>query len=426
MNRTKLAPCLAAAMLLCSNVKAADLLDVLDLAFENDAGLNASRIAAEADAMLPGIARTALYPSISAIAIEKRERKPAATIRQTDGEIMIRQPVWNFGLGAGIAAAESSSRVGSFQLRLAEQDLYSKVAERYFRVLAAEDNLETVESEVAAIQEFYDLALDRLEVGLGTRTDLNDAAARLSQVNATEVEARHEILLANLALAEIAGIEVGNLSKLSPNARIANPQPDDKQWWVDLALENSVEIALAEERSEGASIQIQIESSKSKPHFDLRLSHRSSLSGDDDTTDQDLASLVATIPLYAGGVVQKRTRQARTIHRARLEQLEATRRMVINEASGAYLDVVRSVSEVAAYEDALVASNSALQARVDGYEAGIFTTSDVLNSQRDVFAVERDLNRAKYSHFLSIVKLQRVTGRLDRSHFESLNNALVR
>ncbi len=415
----------AAALALGVPAKGADLLEVLDHALQNDSSLTAAKITAEANQMLPGIARTAIYPTVTATATEKRDRNQMAVNRGAEGEIVLRQPVWNFGLGAAIRAAESDSESSNLELKKAEQTLYSQAAERYFRVLAAEDNLETARSEVDAIKEFHDLALQRLQVGLGTRYDLNDAQARLSQVNATEVEAEHEILSANLALTEIAGVEFATLSKLSPSARIANPQPDDMQWWVNLALENSVDIAIALEAVNRARTQIDIEQSVGKVRFDLTASHRGSLSGDGDRVDRDLISFVATMPLYQGGVVSKRTRQAQTVHRALLKRLDATKRRVVSETSSAYLDVVRSVNQVEALEAALVASASALQARVDGYNVGVFATVDVLNAQRDVFAVQRDLNQARYTHFLGLVALQNISGKLTRQHIEALNRYLM-
>ncbi len=402
----------------------ADLLEVLDLALENDANLRAARISTDASQLLPDIAKTYAYPSLSLSASEIKERKPMSRFRGTEGEVTVRQPLWNAVVGAGLEVAEAQAGVARLYLRRAEQGLYARVAESYFRVLAAEDNLKTVDSEVKATEEFRDLAFDRFDAKLGTLLDLNDAEARFSQVKAARIQADHETVSSKVALTEITNTEIGKLNALAEDANISNPNPNDLNWWLETALQNNLEIAIATAEVEQALANIDVERSLGQIRFDLVASHNKSLSGDHLRSNRDFVSVVASYPVFQGGLVQKRTMQAAIQHESSLEALEAVKRSVTSQTSSAFLDIIRSVNQVKALQDALVASESSLKAREEGYNAGIFTTLDVLNAQRDKFTVERNLNQAKYSHFLSIVRLESLAGTLDRADFEALNESL--
>ena len=409
-------------------VIAADLIDVLKLAIQNDATLKAAELSSEASLLAPRIARTVVYPSVD-LDVHYTEREILEPVPNSGDEsvgvVQLRQWILSPYLKSGINIAESQARDAENTLSIAEQNLYIKVVERYFDVLAARDNLETAESEVEALTEFFDLTEQRLVVGVVTQADLDDAKARLSLAKSSRIQAANAIESSRISLEEITGTSVEDLVPLSDEATLLDPQSNDVDWWVDQATENSPELELQREAVYRAEQQIDRSSAGSKPSVFFQATHEEPIGGslkkDDATTTY---SLVLTVPFLDGGLTKHETQQSRLLHRAEQRKLDALLASTKSRVLIAYLNTERSIQLVKALEDASRASESALKVRQSGLAIGVTTTLELLNAQRDRFAVIRDLHEARYAYFESLVRLKATAGILSLSDIQQLNGLL--
>ena len=103
--------------------------------------------------------------------------------------ISLNQRIYN--RSGSIAVEQANHRILSAEsnYREARQDQILKVAKAYFAVLAMSDNLELSQKNLEAIGRQLDLALERLNAGIGTRTDLFDAEARYESAVADGIDA---------------------------------------------------------------------------------------------------------------------------------------------------------------------------------------------------------------------------------------------
>ena len=85
-----------------------------------------------------------------------------------------------FNRANDVTIVQAEKAVGAFRADLdaAEQDLIVRVAQAYFDVLAAQDNLATVRASMTAISEQLASAKRNFEVGTATITDTREAQAR--------------------------------------------------------------------------------------------------------------------------------------------------------------------------------------------------------------------------------------------------------
>ena len=88
-------------------------------------------------------------------------------------------PVFNRALDASIVAQEANVRSADAKLKGYRQAHIVKVAEVYFRVLSAEQDLQATHAEVVAFERQLEQAQERLSVGIGTRVDVDQARAKL-------------------------------------------------------------------------------------------------------------------------------------------------------------------------------------------------------------------------------------------------------
>ena len=108
------------------------------------------------------------------------------------------------------------------------------------------------------------------------------------------------------------------------------------------------------------------------------------------------------------------------------DDLEATRRQANFEVQQAFLAATNGLSLVKAVEQAVVSTQSSLDSTKLGYEVGVRTSVDVLNSQQQYFTAKRDLLRSRYIFLLSKLKLKAAAGLLAEADLTEINQLLVK
>ncbi|MBK8162074.1 MAG: TolC family protein [Gammaproteobacteria bacterium] len=131
-----------------------------------------------------------------------------------------------------------------------------------------------------------------------------------------------------------------------------------------------------------------------------------------------------SLPLYLGGAVASRTREAAYLLTQAREDVESQRRATLRQARDAYLAVVAGINSVNALGQARVSAQSALDATQAGFEVGTRTTVDVLAAQSDLFAAQREYAQARYDYILNLLRLKQASGLLAPEDIEEVNRWL--
>ncbi len=130
------------------------------------------------------------------------------------------------------------------------------------------------------------------------------------------------------------------------------------------------------------------------------------------------------MPLYQGGLVSSREREAAALKQKAASDLDSARRAAALAASQAYLGVSSGTAQVKALEAALVSSQSALDSNKLGYEVGVRINIDVLNAQQQLFTTRRDLFKARYDTLLAQLRLKAAAGSLGEDDVQQINALL--
>jgi outer membrane protein len=130
------------------------------------------------------------------------------------------------------------------------------------------------------------------------------------------------------------------------------------------------------------------------------------------------------LPLYQGGGISSREREAAANYYKSRQDLENARRTAALTTRQTYLAVINGIAQVAALEQALTSSQSALDSNRLGYEVGVRINIDVLNAQQQVFQTRRDLAVARYNAILNQLRLKAAAGTLRDEDLEEVNRAL--
>ena len=135
--------------------------------------------------------------------------------------------------------------------------------------------------------------------------------------------------------------------------------------------------------------------------------------------------LQLNIPIFQGGYVNSKTREAAANKMAAQAGLENTKRMAALNAQQSFLGVVNGLAQIKALEAALVSSTSALESNKLGYEVGVRINIDVLNAENQVFVTKRDLAKARFDTLLAQLKLKASVGTLSETDLEQINPLFV-
>ncbi len=343
--------------------------------------------------------------------------------------VNLTQPVYHYDRYLQFKQTDDRIRQAQLNVDAARQDLIVRVSERYFNVLAAQDNLEFTGAEKNALARQLEQAQQRFNVGLIAITDVQEAKAGYDQSVADEIDAQKQLDDARQALREFAGEISDHLSPLTDKLPLITPEPADVEQWTATALKQNFQLAAAEAATRIALQEIEVQRAGHLPTFDVVGSHSDSISrglfGDSETQDSAIG-MQMNLPIYEGGFVQSRTREAQHRHEAALDQEEQQRRSVVRTCRDAYRGVLSGISRIQALQQAVVSQQTALDATEAGFEVGTRTSVDVVTQERQLFAAKRDYARARYDYILNTLRLKQAAGTLSPVDLDTINQWLAR
>lgn len=329
--------------------------------------------------------------------------------------INVTQPVFYFDRYLRIDQSDQQVVQAEVQVSSALQNLMLQVAQRYFDILGARDNLRFAEAEKRSLKEQLEQTEQRFEVGLTAITDVQEARAGYDRAAADVIVAANEVENAIEALRESTGVYYDNLEILNEEIPLEVPEPADVDQWSSLAQRQNLDVTAAQIGAEIAEQEIGIQQAGRLPTLDLVGSYGHRRSGGlfgDNTVNSGNIGMELNIPLYSAGQVSSRSRQARHRHNEALAQLDGARRAALRQARQAYLGVVADISSIRALEQAVVSSKTALESIQAGFEVGTRTAVDVVIAERTLLQSRRDLARARYTYILDVLQLKQAAGTL--------------
>ncbi|MGR8920813.1 MAG: TolC family outer membrane protein, partial [Gammaproteobacteria bacterium] len=293
-----------------------------------------------------------------------------------DYRVNVEQPIYRADRYIELRQADKRLEQAQTEILVAHQDLMVRLAERYFDVLAAQDNLAFAEAERQSLESELEQARQRFDVGLIAITDVQEAQAGFDRATADEISARNQIDNAVEALREVTGGYDLDLAKLGTDMPLATPEPADIDAWTQRATDGNLEIAASLIETDIAKQEIRRQYTGHLPTLDAVGGYSFNKQGGrfgSIETDQYDIGLELNVPIYEGGAVVSRSRQAEYEHEAALERLEQARRSVFRQTREAYLGVIAQISSIKALKQAVLSSQTALESISAGFEVGTRT-----------------------------------------------------
>ncbi|MBI5786867.1 MAG: TolC family outer membrane protein, partial [Rhodocyclales bacterium] len=330
---------------------------------------------------------------------------------------------------AAYRQGEFSVVVAEAQFAAARQDLIVRVSQAYFDVLLAQETVTTAAAQKTAIAQQLESAKRNFEVGTATITDTHEAQARFDLAVATEIAAQSDLTVKRQALLTLIGKDPEFLKALRTGAQIGRPQPDDMMKWAETAETGNLSVAQAQAALEIADQEVAKQRAGHLPTLDLVATHGKSGAGYGSTgtgfdSKASTIGVQLTVPIFAGGAVMSRDREAVALREKAIADLDNARRQATLGARQAYLGVSSGLSQVKAFEAAVASSQSALDSNKVGYEVGVRINIDVLNAQSQLFDTRQKLSKARFDTLIAQLRLKQAAGNLIEEDLVAINALL--
>ncbi|MCR9422840.1 outer membrane channel protein TolC [Vibrio sp. RM-69-4] len=430
----KLLPLFISAALgsLSSSVWADTLTEIYNQAKENDPQLLSS--AAQRDAAFEAVtsSRGDLLPQINLTAgynINRSDIDARESDKLTAG-ISFSQQLYQRSSWVSLDTAEKNARKADSAYAATQQGLILRVAQAYFEVLRAKDNLAFVRAEKAAVARQLEQTKQRFEVGLSAITDVHDAQAQYDGVLADEVLAKNSLTNSYETLREITGQEHSDLSVLDTNRFSASKTTQPIDALLEEAQQKNLSLLTARIAQDVAKDNISLASSGHLPSLTLDggykygdESNNNSGSSKGDYNDFNVGINLA-VPLYTGGKTTSQTKQAEFAYVAASQDLEKTYRSVVKDVRAFNNNINASIGALRAYEQSVISAKSALEATEAGFDVGTRTIVDVLDSTRRLYDANKNLSNARYDYVLSVLQLRQAVGTLSEQDILDINAGL--
>lgn len=365
--------------------------------------------------------------------LHNRQSEPGALLPERSSgtaqqaSVQLVQPLYDRAAGAARQQLREQSTLAQTQFSAARQNLALRVAEVYFGVLVAEETLRVVRAELDAVRHQRDRAQARFTVGQGRITDVEEAQARLDAVSTREVAAQSMLELRRAQFRETTGSAPAGLAPMAQRFQPRAPEPAALSAWQARGENASTQVLARQSQLAMAQAELSKHRLSGRPTLDLVASYGAKqqsgnlaplVAPDGDRTGA--VGLVLNVPLYAGGALDSRQREAVARLSEAEHQLAAARRDVRLQVQDGYLAVSTGVSRIAAQEQALQSARSALAATTQGRDVGTRTALDVLDAQQRLYGAELDLVQGRADYLLGRLRLTAAAGELDEASLRAL------
>ena len=339
----------------------------------------------------------------------------ATSIRQAPRGVGVQldQTIWNAGRTSNaVSQAEALVLAGRETLRVAEQTVLLDAATAYMNVLRDTAILNLNNNNVEVLEEQLRQTRDRFNVGEVTRTDVAQSEARLASSRSQLSVAQANIKSSLGRYRQIVGVQPKRLAPGRPLERNL-PRSLDEATRISQSQHPSIIAAL--HNVDAADIGVKVAEAELYPSLGLTASvaHRNEFNTLNDQRGSASALARLTVPIYEGGQVYSRTRQAKELAGQRRLEADITREQIRAAVVTAWGSLEASKAQTIAAQAQVLAAETALNGVREEAKVGQRTTLDVLNAQQELLSARSSLITAQRDRVVASYNVMSASGGLN-------------
>ncbi len=381
--------------------KAYSLAELIDLAEAHNPETRVAWENARAEGAALGIARSELYPTLSAVALSGVDREEVALgtrfYRHTDPfdevTLDLNYTILDFGARRGRIAAESARLLAAnFSFNDVHRRLIFQVQETYYRLLNASAQDTAARVSLANAEAVQQAAEERLRNGLATLPDVLEArsATAQSQFDLQAVLGAEEIARGDLATA--LGAPAATMIRVAPLSEA--PTPESIGETVEQAIYRALDqrpdlqaeladIRVAEaQRKEARAAYYPTLNFRASPSAQSLYLHQQTLPGGHTADLTGGLALSLNWTVFDGGARRGRLMQAEAEIRRAESQVNSARDSTEDEVWTAYSNLNTAFRQREAATALLDSATQSYAAALESYNYGVRNLLDVTAAQK--------------------------------------------
>jgi len=294
------------------------------------------------------------------------------------------------------------------------------VAQTYYGILEAEENVRTLSSSVQVQEARVRNVTHRAEQGLTRRLDVLQTEADTAGTRVRLTDARNNVVKGRATLTMLIGSEAVGSALVDD---VAVPERiDDPAVLLATARANRQDLRAAAAAVASDAAGVKSAWGQYFPSVGLNLNtflYRESFPTDSWWT----TILTVNLPLFEEGIIHNNVREAYSHLRQSVTRAQQADRQVNEDVQTAYADFTASSARLKDLETEAESSRQAYESAEREFAAGTATNLDVLTAQNSKLNSELELESERLAQKVAYLTVLRVTGKLDRLAVEHLPQA---
>jgi outer membrane protein len=339
----------------------------------------------------------------------------------------LSQTLWSFQSFSQLKEANFQVAAAEASYQGAQQSLLLRVAQAYFGILSATDQLATNVAAREAFSTLLNQATSRQQTGVGPRSDVDQAQAFYDATEQSVIDARNTLDDANLALTQIVGQHVEGVAPLREDIPLPSPEPAAADDWVVSARQDNFDVRTAQLNMEAAQRDIGVQRGRGLPTIQLTGSGSKITQDDVLGGNQRLDTIGVSFnwPLFQGGAIASAVRQSRALFHRSQSAYESVQRDTERQTRAAFRNIVSGIQRIGAARRAVESGKRAVEATRRNVEFGTGTEFELLDAQNNYYAARRAYDQARYDYLTAVLTLKQQAGRLTEQDLIAIDNLLI-
>lgn len=337
-----------------------------------------------------------------------------------NAQVKLTQIIWQQTSLIAAAQSDTASRQSAYQLQAAQQDMFLRLMQAWFDLMAARDNLAYVDQQLSTNEHQLNQLKRGNTVGLAAGPALAEAHARYGQALAERVAAASEQDIKITALEQI----LGPLPEYDPPFLVPTyPNPDLGEDSLDRCLnaieENNPTVRAAQQALEAATQEVLKQRAGHEPTLQLVGTYGREMQDSGIFPGQSgFASRLSSVglqldwPLFASGAQNAKMREGVALRNKALQDFEAAKRAARAVCKQAWFGWKASRARYQAALQTMKFHRVTLRSAVTGKTMGIQTELETRHAREQMYGTLRDANKARYDMLLNGHRLRAATGQL--------------
>jgi outer membrane protein len=337
------------------------------------------------------------------------------------------QTLWSFQSFSQLKEANFQVAAAEASYQGAQQSLLLRVAQAYFGILSAADQLATNIAERDAFSTLLNQAKSRQQTGVGPRSDVDQAQAFYDATEQSVIDARNALDDANLAMTQIVGQRIEGVAPLQEDIPLLAPEPASADDWVTSARQDNFDVRTAQLNMEAASRDISVQRGRGLPTISLtgsgsKITQDAVLGGNQTL---DTVGVSFNWPLFQGGAIASAVRQSRAQFRQSQANYESVQRDTERLTRTAFRGIVTGIQRIGAARRTVESGKLAVDAMRRNVEFGTGTEFELLDAQNNYYTARRAYSQTRYDYLTSVLTLKQQAGRLTMQDLIAIDNLLI-